>query len=894
MNAYGEIFPRKAGIILVGLALLMAAGAAWALPALPVIPAGTFLITSYGAVGDGATTNTLAISNAIAAAGAAGGGTVEVPAGTFLSGPFTLTNSINLQIDSGALLEMLPYGSYPSTIITNTTTNGVTYTTNMAEFIYGTNLHDVEISGPGTVDGQGAPWWTAYNANNSVLRPPDMVGLAGCQRVLIQNITFQNAPEYHVSFEQSDGNVTIQSVTVNCPTTAAADTDGISLNATNCLVQNSSISVNGDHLQMGGTVAPVADVLITNITFGTGRGLSIGSYTDSGASNITAINCTFSGSIDGIRLKSDRDRGGLVQDIDFLNIGMTNVSIPIMIYSYYDTVTQPNTITPAMAATNTAQPVTNTTPIWRDITISNLTATVPGGDEAGIIWGLPEMLVSNVTLAEINISASRTFDIFDARGIQFIDPHITLPGGSNTFTLFNADVTISNSAPGAPAITIGGADSTNSLALYNATASLTSADLFAATPLTLGGSVLTNSGNLTLAAATVQDFLLGASGGTVAVTSNLTLNSTINITTNSGFGAGAYTLFTYAGSLGGSPVLGPTPAGFNCSLDTNTAKKVILLVTQPASSNQYMYAATEATSGQSTLMQVDPVTGLTTMLFDIPLSFAKVGAMTYFPDTGQLVICTDSKESPTMAFINLSTHQVTEVPIPGLTTNAALQGIAYYPPLDAFVVTCGPTGTSTENQLAVVSTNGQVLQLSALLPFPDADDIVYNPVSGLLEIVDLNDTTGVQAVTNPFGSSPTYTTLGPSLHSDLAYSPAVSPTGQLYFPGTNGDLLTLASGSYVTVAPFSGAFNPGNLIIVLAFAPALPPQGFTASLNGAGLQLQGGGSPGASYVLLSATNLTPPVVWQPVATNPAGAGGNWTFTITNTTFPQRFYRAINQ
>jgi hypothetical protein len=106
--------------------------------------------------------------------------------------------------------------------------------------------------------------------------------------------------------------------------------------------------------------------------------------------------------------------------------------------------------------------------------------------------------------------------------------------------------------------------------------------------------------------------------------------------------------------------------------------------------------------------------------------------------------------------------------------------------------------------------------------------------------------------------------------------------------------LTLTNGSFVTVASFNGAVSAANPIADIAFAPALPPQNFTASLNGAALQLQGGGSLGASYVLLSATNLNPPVIWQPLATNPAGAGGNWIFTDTNTTFPQRYYRVTSQ
>jgi len=97
-------------LILAGLAALKspAQASGSVAPALPVIPGGIYNITNYGAIGDGVTTNTAAMQAAIDAAGAAGGGTVEVPAGIFLSGPIRLTNRINLAVDGGATLRMLP------------------------------------------------------------------------------------------------------------------------------------------------------------------------------------------------------------------------------------------------------------------------------------------------------------------------------------------------------------------------------------------------------------------------------------------------------------------------------------------------------------------------------------------------------------------------------------------------------------------------------------------------------------------------------------------------------------------------------------------------------------------------------------------------------------------
>src|SRR5580692_1215881 len=137
-------------------------------PPLPTIPARVFNITSYGATAT-SSDNTTAIQSAISAASTAGGGIVEIPAASqdWECGPITLANSIDLQIDSGATLQMLPYGTYPST----------------ADFITCNKLTNVEVSGGGTIDGQGSAWWAAYNANNSVVRPYGMIGFTGCTKV---------------------------------------------------------------------------------------------------------------------------------------------------------------------------------------------------------------------------------------------------------------------------------------------------------------------------------------------------------------------------------------------------------------------------------------------------------------------------------------------------------------------------------------------------------------------------------------------------------------------------------------------------------------------------------------------------------------------------------------
>jgi hypothetical protein len=544
---------------------LLAAGLAQCAPTLPTIPSGTFYVTNYGAIGDGVTTNTTAIQNAINAAAAAGGGTVEFTAGVYESAPLTLGNGINLQIDAGAELQMLPMSSFTN------------YPNAGSYFLYGNNLHDLEISGAGTIDGQGAAWWTYYATNSSLSRPY-MLYFNGCQRVLAQNITLQNSPAQHLVFKGKGGNITVQNITINTSGNSP-NTDGIDLVGTNALVQNCSISDGDDNIALGSSSGPSAGILVTNCAFGYGHGVSIGSYTSGGVSNLTVFNCTFNNTANGIRMKSDNDRGGVTQNLLYANITMTNVDLPLIIYSYYEEYGTPNGITPAIAAAQSvpANPPA-TTPIWRDITISNLSAIGGSGYIAGIIWGRTEMPVTNVTLCRVTISASKTLDIYNVAGMQLLDSQINLPAGQKTLTLYNAQVTASNSVPGTNVLLLDGTNSANALALYNAAASTTDRNVLGANPITLAGSLLTVSNSLSLSNASAVDFFLGTNSSQVAVTGNLSLNGSVNVAAGGGFNAGQFTLFTCAGSLSGGLALGSLPAGYTGSIVTNVPGQVRLII----------------------------------------------------------------------------------------------------------------------------------------------------------------------------------------------------------------------------------------------------------------------------------------------------------------------------
>ena len=401
-------------------------------PILPAVPDGIYNITKFGAVGDGVTANTMAIQAAINAASTAGGGTIEVPPGIFLCGPVRLANHINLHLDNKALLRMLPLDRYPGG------------TVNPENFISGGDLNDIAISGGGTIDGQGVPWWPFARTKGA--HRPRMIALSACDRVLIEQVTLTNSPMFHIAISKSS-NVTVRGVTIRAnPSTAPVNpghnTDACDVSGRHILIQDCNVSVGDDDFTCGGGTS---DVLITNCTYGYGHGVSIGSGTAGGVSNITVVNCTFNNTECGIRIKSDRGRGGFVHDLAYRNLCMTNVGCPILIYASYMATNHEyrdlNNLTPVFATRYPAASVTGRTPIYRDITFSNITATAQSGSRAGLIWGLPEMNITNVLLQNVYITADKPFGIFNAQGVSWVNSRILTPDGVNKLDTGNAQIT---------------------------------------------------------------------------------------------------------------------------------------------------------------------------------------------------------------------------------------------------------------------------------------------------------------------------------------------------------------------------------------------------------------------------------------------------------------------
>jgi polygalacturonase len=390
---------------------------------LPVIPAAVFNITNFGAIGDDKTPDTAAIQKTIDACSAAGGGTVLVPVGNFLTMLFKLASSINLHLDKGAAI-----------LISDDITNYPIVKNRYVDSIIASDAHDIEISGEGTIDGQGQVWWAAFRANATMTHRPYMIKLADCTRLLVSGVTLQNSPMFHL-VPQNCTDVTIRGIHIHSPSDAP-NTDGIDPSGWNFLISDCTIDTGDDNIVLKPTAGRTPgdnNFTVKNCEFLHGHGMSIGGGSFNGVENLIVSNCTFNGTDSGIRIKTPRGNGGLAQNLTYENITMTNVKNPIYINDYY-----PERTAPEDPSTEKAEPVTDRTPINKNITIRDLTVT--NCPNAGTIQGIPEMPIADMTFSNVTISAKTGMKIYHAKGIRFINSKITAKSG-NALTTYNAEVT---------------------------------------------------------------------------------------------------------------------------------------------------------------------------------------------------------------------------------------------------------------------------------------------------------------------------------------------------------------------------------------------------------------------------------------------------------------------
>ncbi len=441
----------------------------------PVFRKDTVSILKFGAIPDGQTLTTKAFSAAIDAIAKAGGGTVLVPRGLWLTGPIVLKSHVNLHLAKGALVQFTANKAEYALIKTNW--EGLDAVRNQAP-LSGVDLDNIAITGEGILDGAGDAWrmvkksklnasqWQKLLASGGVLNDkkdtwypsaaslkgsmtddagvlklgkdiadfteikdflrPNMVSLTRCKRVLLNGVTFQNSPAWCLHPLLCE-NITVSNLTVRNPW-YAQNGDGLDLESCrNGLVDNCTFDVGDDGIciksgrdeQGRKRGVPTENILVRNSrVYHAHGGFVIGSEMSGGARNIYLSNCTFMGTDVGLRFKTARGRGGIVENIFVDGVDMTDIAGEAILFDMYymakDPVPQPGES--RELPTMTAEPVTEGTPQFRAFFIKNITCK---GAETGIlVRGLPEMAIHDITIENAVLQCNKGMVCIEADNIR--------------------------------------------------------------------------------------------------------------------------------------------------------------------------------------------------------------------------------------------------------------------------------------------------------------------------------------------------------------------------------------------------------------------------------------------------------------------------------------------
>lgn len=469
---------------------------------IPTFANNSCSIAEFGAKGDGVTLNTQAFAKAIEFIAQKGGGTVVIPRGVWLTGPIILRDNINLHAQAGALiLFSTNFDHYP---IVETIFEGLNTRRCMA-LIYAKGCKNIAITGSGVFNGQGEAWrpvkkgkmtssqWSKLIKSGGVLDDkkqvwypsvgslkgqqlsdmnvprniktesqwleirdflrPVLLNFVNCEQVLLQGVTFENSPCWTLHPIMCS-NITIDQLTVRAPW-YAQNGDGLDLEScTNAVITNSTFDVGDDAICIKSGKdkdgrdrnAPCQNVLVDNCVVYHGHGgFVVGSEMSGGVKNVKISNCMFIGTDVGLRFKSVRGRGGVVENIYINDIQMSNIMTePLLFDLYYggksavealeDGDTTPKTLV--------IHPVTEETPTFKNIFIKDITCS--GALRAMYFNGLPEMKIENIVVENATITATKGAELNNSKGVVL--KNLTIHPASGAAIIMNSvsNVDISN------------------------------------------------------------------------------------------------------------------------------------------------------------------------------------------------------------------------------------------------------------------------------------------------------------------------------------------------------------------------------------------------------------------------------------------------------------------
>lgn len=453
----------------------------------PTFPNNQISILDFGGVPDGVTLNTDAFEKAMQALSNKGGGTLNVPSGVWYTGPIVFRSNINLHLEKGALiLFSANFDLYP---LVNTVFEGLD-TRRCQSPISGRNLENIAITGDGSINGSGQYWrplkkskvtsshWKKVVESGGVVRNGDywfpsesslkgyeisdmnvpkgnltdaewlevkdflrpvMVNFISCKNVLIQDVLLENSPAWNLHPLMCE-NVIIDNVLIRNPG-YSQNGDGLDLEScVNSIIVNSIFDVGDDAICIKSgknedgrrRARPTVNVLIDNCKVFQGHGgFVVGSEMSGGVKNISLSNCQFLGTDVGLRFKSTRGRGGVVENIYITNVNMFDIVTDSFLFDlYYGGKSASESLEDGDETPVEEQKmaVTEETPAFRNIYVKNLTSR--NARRALLFNGLPEMNITNINVENVSITSTYGAEISESDGITFKNIKITPEKGS--------------------------------------------------------------------------------------------------------------------------------------------------------------------------------------------------------------------------------------------------------------------------------------------------------------------------------------------------------------------------------------------------------------------------------------------------------------------------------
>ncbi len=413
----------------------------------PVFPDRVFNIKDYGAVEGGIVKNTDAIKKTIAAAEKAGGGKVVIPAGKWLTGPIHLDNNIDLYVSKGAeVLFSQDFKDYLPVVFSRH--EGIECY-KFSAFIYADGKKNIAVTGEGILNGQGKPWWGKKEeqktggdllrkmakenvpvkerifdgSHNDWLRPAFFQPM-NCKNVLVEGVTFKYGAFWTITPTLCE-NVIVRKVKIITYGEYGHTPNGDGVDPSSCknvLIEYCDMSTGDDCIAIksgrdadGLRVDRPTENLVARYNFfrmGHG-GIVIGSETSGGIKNIYGHDCYCNGTDRALRIKSERGRGNVVENLWFKNIKASTIAREaIRINMLYTLPRLP------------VQPVSKTTPRFRNFHFENISCEY--AKKYGIeVVGLPEMHAEDIYFKNIKINSAEGIHISDASNISFNDVSVT-------------------------------------------------------------------------------------------------------------------------------------------------------------------------------------------------------------------------------------------------------------------------------------------------------------------------------------------------------------------------------------------------------------------------------------------------------------------------------------